>query len=89
MRLIKSCTATLLATAAGFGAVGVAEAQAVEYAHHVGIGSGGNYFGPFVRLYDSEVVGYGQGIGCAGIRGISGVVCEGGAGQDAQDVLSY
>jgi hypothetical protein len=72
----KSRVAVLLATLICFGAVGVVAADAVEYAHHVGIESGNNYFGPYVSLYDSEVVGYGQGIGCAGIRGVSGVACE-------------
>jgi hypothetical protein len=59
-----------------FAAVEVGDAQAVEYVNHVGINSGANYFGPFVTLFASEVVGYGQGIGCAGIRGVAGVVCE-------------
>lgn len=84
----KSYIAALLATLACFGAVDVAEADAVEYVNHVGIESGANYFGPFVSLFASEVWGYGQGIGCAGIRGISGVVCESAPGEFAALVLS-
>lgn len=84
----KSQIAAILAGLACFGAVGVANAEAVEYAHHVGIESGNNYFGPYVSLYVSEVWGYGQGIGCAGIRGISGVSCEPEPGAYAAVVLS-
>lgn len=72
----KVLIATLLASLACFGAVDASGAQAVEYVNHVGVESGANYFGPFVTLYASEVAGYGQGIGCAGIRGVSGVGCE-------------
>ena len=64
------------ATLACMGTFGAAQADAVEYVHHVGIGSGANYFGPFLALFASETIGYGSGIGCAGIRGVSGVVCE-------------
>ena len=64
-----------------------ASADAVEYAHHVGVAGGANAFGPFVSLFASEVVGYGEGIGCAGIRGISGVNCESSAGAAAAVVL--
>jgi hypothetical protein len=87
MTMRKIRLATLLATVACCGAVGVANASATEYVHHVGIGSGGNYFGPFVSLYASEVIGYGQGIGCAGIRGVSGVVCEPEPGASAAVIL--
>ena len=74
MRKIR--IAALLATLACFGALDVAGAQAVEYVNHVGIEPGANYFGPLVTLDASEVVGYGSGIGCAGIRGVSGLGCE-------------
>jgi hypothetical protein len=59
---------------------GISSAAAAEWAHHVGIGSGGNVFGPVLRLDASEVVGYGSGLGCAGIRGY-GSVCETKAGE--------
>ena len=72
----RSLIATLLTTLACCSAFGATDAGALEYAHHVGVGSGGNYFGPFVTLYAAETIGYGSGIGCAGIRGVSGVVCE-------------
>ena len=78
----------VFAALACFGAFGAAEAQAVEYVNHVGIASGANYFGPFVSLYASETIGYGQGIGCAGIRGVAGVVCEPSPGAPAAVVLS-
>jgi hypothetical protein len=87
MKMRRSLIA-VLATLAGFATVGVAQADAVEYVNHVGIGSGGNYFGPFVTLFAAETIGYGQGLGCAGIRGISGVVCETEPGQKATIVLS-
>ena len=79
--------ATLLATLACLGTAGMGTASAAEWAHHVGVGGGGNVFGPFVRLFDSETVGYGSGLGCAGIRGISGVVCETHAGEYVAVVL--
>ena len=85
----KPRVATIAAVLACFGAFGVTQADAVEYAHHVGVESGNNYFGPYVELYYSEVVGYGQGIGCAGIRGISGVNCEPEPGASAVVSLSY
>jgi hypothetical protein len=88
MNMRKSLLAALVAVAC-LGTVGAASADAVEYAHHVGIESGANYFGPYVSLYYSEVVGYGQGIGCAGIRGISGVSCEPGPGESGAVILSY
>jgi hypothetical protein len=84
----KSHIVAMLAALACFGAFGAAEADAVEYVHHVGIETGANYFGPFVSVYISEVVGYGQGIGCAGIRGISGLGCEPEAGAAGGVVLS-
>jgi hypothetical protein len=83
----RSHIVAALASLACTGSIGVAQAQAVEYAHHVGIASGANHFGPFVTLFDSEVRGYGAGIGCAGIRGISGVVCENEPGAIAAEVL--
>jgi hypothetical protein len=84
----KSYLAALLASLACFGGVGVAQAEATEYVHKVGVESGANYFGPFVALFASEVIGFGQGIGCAGIRGVSGVVCEPEPGAAATIVLS-
>ncbi len=84
----KTLITTLFATLACAGTFGVAGADAVEYVHHVGIGSGANYFGPFVRLFAAETIGYGSGLGCAGIRGISGVVCEAEPGSKAVIVLS-
>lgn len=85
----KSFIAALLAAVACVGTVGATSADAVEYAHHVGIASGNNYFGPYVSLFYSEVVGYGQGIGCAGIRGVSGIACEPEPGAYAAVDLSY
>ena len=84
----KSHLAVLLASLACFGAVGVAQAEATEYAHKVGVASGANYFGPFVALFASEVVGFGTGIGCAGIRGVAGVVCEPEPGAPGTVVLT-
>ena len=83
----RSRIAVALATLACLGAASATSAQAVEWGHHVGIGGGGNAFGPFVHLYDSETVGYGSGLGCAGIRGIAGVVCETKAGENVALVL--
>jgi hypothetical protein len=88
MTMRKSHLAALLASLACFGGVGVARAEATEYVHHVSVGSGANYFGPFVALFASEVIGFGQGIGCAGIRGVSGVVCEPEPGAPATIALS-
>jgi hypothetical protein len=73
---MRRSVVSALATVACLAAVGTSSAGAVEWRHHVGIGGGGNVFGPFVRLDASETVGFGSGLGCAGIRGISGVVCE-------------
>src|SRR5258708_24849035 len=84
----RSLIGTLLATIACCGVFGAGQADAIEYVNHVGIGSGANYFGPFVSLYAAETIGYGQGIGCAGIRGISGVVCEPEPGAPAAIVPS-
>ena len=61
-------------------AAAASSAAAVEWAHHAGVGGGGNVFGPFVRLDASEVVGYGSGLGCAGIRGF-GLACESKPGE--------
>ena len=83
----RSLIGTVLATIACCGVFGAGQADAVEYVNHVGIASGANYFGPFVSLYASETIGYGQGIGCAGIRGIAGVVCEPEPGAPATIVL--
>ena len=83
----KSLLAAFVAVVC-FGGFAVTSADAVEYAHHVGIESGNNYFGPFVSLFYSEVVGYGEGIGCAGIRGISGVSCEPSPGASGYVELS-
>jgi hypothetical protein len=69
-----------MATFACLLSVAASSAGAVEWAHHVGIGGGGNVFGPLVRLDASETVGYGSGLGCAGIRGW-GDICETKAGQ--------
>jgi hypothetical protein len=88
MKMRKSHLAVLLASLACFGGVGVAQAEATEYVHHVGVESGANYFGPFVALFASEVVGFGSGIGCAGIRGVSGVVCEPEPGASAAVILT-
>lgn len=85
---MRRSLSALLATLACTATVGVAQADAVEYVHHVGIASGANYFGPFVTLFAAEVIGYGSGIGCAGIRGVSGVVCEPEPGAKAAIVLS-
>jgi hypothetical protein len=84
----RSLIGTVLAAIACCGAFGAGQADAIEYVNHVGIGSGANYFGPFVSLYAAETIGYGQGIGCAGIRGVSGVVCEPEPGAPATIVLS-
>ena len=48
MTMRRSFIATLLTTLACGSAFGATDAGALEYAHHVGVGSGGNYFGPFV-----------------------------------------
>jgi hypothetical protein len=75
----KALLSTLAALACLFAA-GTAGASAAEWAHHVGIGGGGNAFGPYVRLDEAETVGYGSGLGCAGIRSY-GSVCETSAGE--------
>ncbi len=87
----RSLIAPMLATLACCGAVQAAApagADAVEYAHNVGVASGANFFGPFVSLITAETVGLGSALGCAGIRGVSGVVCETTAGQHVQVSLS-
>lgn len=85
----RSGIASLLATlGCAFAlAFGTSSASAVEYFHHVGIAGGGNAFGPFVTVRVSETVGYGQGLGCAGIRSIAGVVCESSPGEFVALVL--
>jgi hypothetical protein len=88
MRKRKSSIAALLAAVACIGSIGAGEADAVEYVHHATVGSGGNYFGPFVTLFAAETIGTGSGLGCAGIRGISGVVCETEPGSKAVIILS-
>jgi len=75
-RALVSATAAVACLLAS----GAPSASAVEWAHHVGVGGGGNAFGPFVRLDASEVVGYGSGLGCAGIRNF-GSVCESSPGE--------
>jgi hypothetical protein len=84
----RSMLAALVAVLACFGALGAADAEAVEYVHHVGVAGGANYFGPFVSLFAAETVGFGSGLGCAGIRGIAGVNCETEPGAKAIIVLS-
>jgi len=85
----RAIVAAALAALTCLGALGVSSAQAVEYVTHAGVESGANYFGPKVTLYASDTIGWGQGIGCAGIRGIAGVVCESEPGEIAFDVLTY
>ena len=82
-------SASFLVSLAVAGCCGVGTAQAVEYVEHAGIESGANYFGPRVSLYASDTKGWGQGIGCAGICGIAGVVCESEPGEIAFDVLTH
>jgi hypothetical protein len=84
----KSHIASLLATVACLSTFATASAGAVEWTHHIGIPSGGNAFGPFVSLRVSETFGWGAGLGCAGIRGVSGVVCETTAGERVSVTLS-
>ncbi len=87
----KSLAATVLAVLACGGTVQAAVpagAEAVEYAHNVGVASGNNYFGPFVALITAETVGVGSALGCAGIRGVAGVVCETSAGERVAVSLS-
>ena len=79
--------AVLVAIACCLAALAAGQAQATQYATHVGINSGANFFGPSVTLFASETAGYGQGLGCAGIRGVSGVVCEETPGEFVAVVL--
>jgi hypothetical protein len=88
MKMRRSLLATLLATLVCTGAVGVAEASGAEYVHHASVASGANYFGPFVTLFAAETIGAGSALGCAGIRGVAGVVCETEPGSRAAIVLS-
>ena len=73
---MRSKITVVLATLACMLGAGASSASAVEYAHHVSVEGGANYFGPFVTLFAAETVGDGSGLGCAGIRGVAGVVCE-------------
>jgi hypothetical protein len=79
--------AIVLAVLACAGVPATPSARAAEWGHHVGVAGGGNAFGPFVRLYAAETVGWGSGLGCAGIRSVSGVVCETHAGEFVAVVL--
>ncbi len=79
--------AALAALACCLAGVEASGAQATEYANHAGINSGANFFGPSVTLFASETVGLGSGLGCAGIRGISGVVCEVSPGEYVAAVI--
>ena len=83
----SSITAGLVALACAFGA-NAGTAGAVEYAHQVGVEGGANFFGPFVSLIEAETIGLGSALGCAGIRGITGVVCETEPGTKAILALS-
>jgi hypothetical protein len=76
MTMRRSILAALAAALVSLGAFGATEALATEYAHHVNVASGANFFGPFVTLISAETIGTGNALGCAGIRGIAGVVCE-------------
>ena len=84
----KSMMATALATMVCAFVSGAGTAGAVEYANNVGVEGGANFFGPFVSLFASETIGRGSGLGCAGIRGIAGVVCETEPGTKVTLVLS-
>ncbi|MCW3032668.1 MAG: hypothetical protein QOK19_708 [Solirubrobacteraceae bacterium] len=84
----KLSIAVLVAALACMGSFAVAEAGAVQYANNATVGSGANLFGPFVNLYAAETIGAGSGLGCAGIRGVSGVVCETEPGTKAVIILS-
>jgi hypothetical protein len=88
MKMRRTLLAALLATLACTGSVGAADAGAAEYVHHASVASGANYFGPFVTLYAAETVGAGSALGCAGIRGVSGVVCEVEPGSKAAVILT-
>lgn len=88
MRRLRSAAA-LAALVCCMVAVDASGAQATEYANHAGINSGENFFGPSVTLFASETVGLGQALGCAGIRGISGVECEIASGEYVAVVLEY
>ena len=79
---------TLFATVACFFVVGIAQAQAVEYAHHQEVGGGANYFGPYVELFVAETYPYGTAIGCAGVRGV-GLDCPSKSGEVASIVLPF
>ena len=83
----SSITALLVALACALGA-NAGTAGAVEYVHHVTVEGGANYFGPFVTLIEAETIGAGSALGCAGIRGVAGVVCETEPGTKAIIALS-
>lgn len=78
---------TTLVTLACFGALGVGPAQAVEYANHVRVESGANYFGPSVALYAADTYPFGEAIGCAGIR-YYGIYCPPNSHETASFVLA-
>ncbi len=84
----RSSIAGVLVTLACAIGAGASAAGAVEYAHHVSVEGGANYFGPFVSLFAAETIGVGSGLGCAGIRGVAGVVCETEPGTKATIVLA-
>jgi hypothetical protein len=83
----KKLIATL-ATLTCCGALGVSQAQAVEYAKHVEVGGGGNHFGPFVYLFAAETFPFGVALGCAGVRGV-GLNCATKSGETAGIVLPF
>ncbi len=77
---LAALVAALACCVAVSGAV-AGEASATQWGTHVGVDAGANAFGPTVTLFASETVGYGSGLGCAGIRGVAGVMCEQSAGE--------
>lgn len=77
-----------LAALASCAAIAAAPAAAVEYAHHVEVGGGGNHFGPYVYFYAAETYPYGSAIACAGVRGV-GLNCASTSGEVAGIVLPF
>lgn len=77
-----------LAALACSGLLGVASAQAVEYAKHVEVVGGGNHFGPYVYLYAAETYPFGTALGCAGVRGV-GLNCAVSSGEVVGIVLPF
>jgi hypothetical protein len=77
-----------LAALASCGAIAAAPAAAVEYAHHVEVGGGGNHFGPYVYFYAAETYPYGTAIACAGVRGV-GLSCAANSGETAAIILPF